>query len=333
MGIGHVKRCLALAEALQSDTIFALRYTSPNIESLIRRAGHDYVEIKDDSFEEAPWLRAQGGGSGIILDISHAETLKRLKDMPAYVKELRTLFPSVWLIDGMGSDALCEFAAIEADVTIVPYVGARAGTHGLWLIGSEYCILGAEYSAVRERTINMNANKLLITAGGSDPGRLSLLALEALTLIPNPTLEITLVVGAEFLPSYEKDIRDYIEASELSVILLSAPESLLELMLWCDLCISSSGLTKYELAATGTPAVLISMDERYFAIDQAFGAMSTALTLFNVDEHTPVDLADSLLALLEDCDRRVDMSTRGRILIDGKGASRVATAIHNAHIG
>ena len=332
LGIGHVKRCLALAEALQSNTIFALHYTSPAIEALIRRAGHDYVTIGDDSFEEAIRLRALGGSDGIILDISHAETLRQLKDMPAYVMGLKEQFPMVWLIDGMGSDALCECAPVKADATIVPYVGARAGTHGLWLTGSRYCILGTDYPAVGERVIREHAKRILITAGGSDPGSISVFALKALRQITDRTLDIRLVEGAEFLPSLKNDIRNYAEASSFSVVLLMAPDSLFEHMLWCDLCISASGLTKYELAATGTPAVLISLDRARAAAGQAFGAMNTAEILDNMEYLSPELLADTVRNLLDDRNHRADMSARGRALIDGKGASRVATAIRYAHL-
>ena len=332
LGIGHVKRCLALAEALQSNTLFALRYTSPAIEALIRRAGHDYLTVRDDSSEEAIRLRAQGGRNGIILDISHAETIRRLKDMPAYVAELQSLFPMVWLIDGMGPDALCEHAPVKADVTIVPYVGARAGKHGLWLTGSRYCILGTDCPAVRHRVISEHAKRILITAGGSDPGSISMIALEALTQITDRTLDIRLVEGAEFLQSLRKNIHNYVEASGLSVVLLMAPNSLFEHMLWCDLCISASGLTKYELAATGTPAVHISQDQGRAAAGRAFSAMNTAIDLGHLDGISVKRLADTVKSILDDRDRRADMSARGRALIDGQGASRVATAIRFAYL-
>ena len=330
LGIGHVKRCLALAKALQGRTIFALRHTSPSVEALIRHAGHDCIVVTADLAEEAAWLRSHGGGDGIILDISHSESMRVSNELPAYVTGLRNLFPTVWMIDGMGPDALCRIASIKADATIAPYVGARAGEHGHWLTGPRYCILGAEYAAIGERLIREQPRRVLATAGGSDPAGLSLLALAALGLITDRTLEVRLVEGIAFSPSLKKEIRSHLRASNLDVRLLRAPISLFEHMLWCDLCISTSGLTKYELAATGTPAILLSSDKEAHASGHAFSASNTAMYLGEVDEVTPLDMATCIKRLLDDRDCRLRMSARGRELVDAKGASRVAALIRSA---
>lgn len=330
LGIGHVKRCLALAEALQSRTVFALRHTSPSIEALIRHAGHDYIVVVVDLAEEAAWLRPHGGGDGIILDISHSETMRILNELPAYVTGLQHLFPTVWMIDGMGPDALCQSASIKADATVVPYVGARAGKHGLWLTGPRYCILGAEYTTIGERLIREEPRRVLVTAGGSDPAALSLLALAALGLITDRALEVRLVEGIAFSPSLKKEIRSRLHASNLDVLLLRAPISLFEHMLWCDLCISTSGLTKYELAATGTPALLLSSDRESHAAGRAFNTSNTAMYLGEVCDMTPLDVASYIKLVLDDRDCRLHMSARGRRLVDAKGASRVAALIRSA---
>ncbi len=330
LGIGHVKRCLALAKALQSKTIFALRHTSPSVEALIRHAGHDYFVVTVDLADEAVWLRSHGGRDGIILDISHSETMRVLDGLPTYFTGLRNLFPTVWMIDGMGPDALCRFASIEADATIAPYVGARAGKHGLWLTGPKYCILGAEYATIGERLIRERPRRVLVTAGGSDSAALSLLALAALGLITDRTLEVRLVEGIAFSPSLKREIRSHLNASNLDVLLLRAPISLFDHMLWCDLCISTSGLTKYELAATGTPAILLSSDKESHASSQAFNESNTAMYLGEVDEVTPLDVATYIKLVFDNRDCRLQMSVRGRELVDAKGASRVATLIRSA---
>ena len=330
LGIGHIKRCLALAKALQSRTIFALRHTSPSVEALIRHAGHDYIVVMVDLAEEATWLRSHGGEDGIILDISHSETMRILNELPAYVTGLKSMFPTVWMIDGMGPYAFCQFASIKADATIVPYVGARAGKHGLWLTGPRYCILGAEYATIGERLIREQSRKVLVTAGGSDPAALSLLALAALSLITDRTLEVRLVEGIAFSPSLKKEIRSHLHASNLDVLLLRAPISLFEHMLWCDLCISTSGLTKYELAATGTPAILLSSDKELHDSSHAFNASNTAMYLGEVDEVRPQDVANYIKLVLDNRDCRLQMSARGRELVDAKGTSRVATLLRSA---
>ena len=49
--------------------------------------------------------------------------------------------------------------------------------------------------------------------------------------------------------------------SDHSISIVKSPNTLFNLMHWADIAISSNGLTKYELAATGLPSVLLSNDK------------------------------------------------------------------------
>ena len=96
-------------------------------------------------------------------------------------------------------------------------------------------------------------------------------------------------------------------------------------MLWCDLAISNSGLTKYELAATGTPALLVSIDEFHDGVNRAFSAKGSVWDL-GVDV-TPQRIHDAACDLLNDCSRREKMACSGRNIVDGLGSRRILTEI------
>ena len=327
LGIGHVKRCLSLANTLESPVVFALRHASSAVKAVIHNAGHSCLRVGCEWSKEPEWLRSNGGRDGVILDLSHALTIAQPHHMYSYVAKLQSLFPVVSLIDGMGPDSLCSQTPVQADLTVVPYVGARAGNSGVWLVGPRYCILKIDRSDCEGRVIRTAANRILVTAGGADLQSVTIAALEGIRTITDLSLNVRVVQGTEFTQSLRTRIAKCAEALHTSITLLDSPESLISQMLWCDICIATSGLTKYELAATGTPAILISPDWSHMVVDEHFARSGTAISVGPINDVPPSLLATTVQCLLEDFGRRTYMSNCGYGLVDGKGASRVAGAI------
>ena len=100
-----------------------------------------------------------------------------------------------------------------------------------------------------------------------------------------------------------------------------------ELMLRSDLAITSGGLTKYETAVTGTPSIIISHFDREAAAAKEFEKGGTTLHLGLVSEVDEEDIVRAIERLLEDYALRVDMSQKGRNLVDGKGVERITAEI------
>jgi spore coat polysaccharide biosynthesis predicted glycosyltransferase SpsG len=107
-----------------------------------------------------------------------------------------------------------------------------------------------------------------------------------------------------------------------------APESLRPLMLEADLALTGGGVTLLECAATGTPTVAVELapNQRTNIAGMAeLGVVIAAGRLGEPDLESRVSRA--LVSLAADPDRRQAMSRRGRAIIDGRGAARVAEAI------
>ena len=110
--------------------------------------------------------------------------------------------------------------------------------------------------------------------------------------------------------------------------MIGATEDIGQYIEWCDIALSASGYLKYEISALGTPAILVSIVEhqeelgKYFTKKTGAARYSGSLTIGNART-----IVRSVNDLLEDKDRRLLMSQRGKQVLDGRGAERVAQAI------
>lgn len=91
--------------------------------------------------------------------------------------------------------------------------------------------------------------------------------------------------------------------------------------------VASLGVTAYELAACGVPAVLLSLTDDHAESASAFAAADIAISLGVHAGVADSAIADGVAALLADGARRAAMGARARALVDGRGAARIAAEI------
>ena len=92
-------------------------------------------------------------------------------------------------------------------------------------------------------------------------------------------------------------------------------------MHWCDFSIATSGLTKYELAATGTPSILFSIDEFHNNKNFQFAQKNTCLDLgVGISK---LKLKKAILNFIENKYLLNNMSLNGLLLVDGFGIKRI----------
>jgi spore coat polysaccharide biosynthesis predicted glycosyltransferase SpsG len=98
-------------------------------------------------------------------------------------------------------------------------------------------------------------------------------------------------------------------------------------MLWCDLAITGSGLTKYEMAVTGTPSLQLSFSEDHAAVNESFVKNGTAKHLGVYDAVSLRSISEEITGLLDNFGKRRFMSEAGKGLLDGLGTGRLIEAI------
>jgi spore coat polysaccharide biosynthesis predicted glycosyltransferase SpsG len=100
-----------------------------------------------------------------------------------------------------------------------------------------------------------------------------------------------------------------------------------------DLAVAAAGTSALELACAGIPAALVAVADNQRPVLSAAARLGCAAALGWHGDVDEARIADCLSALAKDLPLRTTMAARGRELVDGAGAERVANKIiHLARI-
>jgi spore coat polysaccharide biosynthesis predicted glycosyltransferase SpsG/CMP-N-acetylneuraminic acid synthetase len=317
LGMGHVYRSLAIADALRemSRADIAFLMSAEHSEGLVQVSRHGYA------------VRALGNGS-VETALDHirdfAPTIL-INDLPVleepYLQALSRLgAAAVNLVDTVDDIATDEYAQV-----IVSVMAAERETPEGFYTGPRYAILRNHFLG-RRKVIRAEPRVLLLTFGGSDPQGLTLKALHALRGL-EPGIEIVVVLGPAF--SHKRDLEALLSrlGRRVSVTSDAAGSTIADLMLEADLVLCSGGMSVYEIAALGTPGIVLGQNAREESRMRAFASQGTIVYLGLGPEVSESEILGSTRGLLQDPGRRQDMSARGRALVDGLGAARAAVAV------
>ena len=329
-GFGHLSRCLSLAAYSRKLGFSAsfLVFGNALARERAQEAGYECFLFDETCLDTPCSLQVEGVDSDVVIADLFFPGFFSLTGGETLFQELRGLAKRFVIVDVLGEDSILNnFPEVNVDILLSPYLGAAAVVKRFqwrYLEGANYALLGPEYSELPKRNLKVIANRVLVTCGGSDSEGNSLKVLYGLEGI-NQHLEIRLVIGPLFDNELNEELEKFANKSKHKIILSVAPKSLLKDMLWCDLAISASGLTKYELAACGTPALLFSSDDYHEEANRPFSLQGTCVDLgIGV---RPQVIAREVERVLYNTEIRADMAARGKSLIDGKGAQRLFNEI------
>jgi UDP-2,4-diacetamido-2,4,6-trideoxy-beta-L-altropyranose hydrolase len=331
-GSGHVMRCLALAQAWQkqmgtvvfvSDLPDALRFRLQTEDISVRTLTAVAGSLEDT--KQVIALAEELNSRHIVVDGYHfgAEYQKRIKDAG-----LRLL-----VLDDSGhaehyyADLVLN-QNIHADRNLYP----DHEPYTKLLLGTRYTLLRREFWQWRDwqRTFPDMARKVLITMGGSDPDNVTLKVLHALEEVQLDCLEIKVIVGSS--NPHSEAIKVAAQQSSHSVQLEQSVTDMPVLMAWADVALSGAGSTCWELAFMGLPSVVTVLADNQFASAVRMGEQGVVINLGWYIKLTPEVLANTLMQLLENTDQRINMSLRGRELVDSRGGERVVKTLCQANL-
>ena len=325
-GTGHVMRCVALAQAWQDAggrAVFAMAGSTPGLEE----------RLCEESCEVC-YVQAQAGNREDI-EQTVAEARHRNADwvvVDGYQFEadfhdgLKRAGLKVLCVDDYG-----HASRYSADIILNQNPSASAALYPeiqpstKLLLGPRYALLRHEFTRFRAepRHFAPACRRLVILMGGSDPENVTVRAIEAVALARIDGLQATVLVGAAN-PHFEALRRAVGPQSGIKVI--RDARNIPELMAEADLALSAAGSTCWELSFFGVPSLLVDVAENQKAVAKQLDRFGCAI---HVGDQTvsAEELAKQLRRLCEDRELRSVLSERSRELVDGKGASRVASSM------
>jgi UDP-2,4-diacetamido-2,4,6-trideoxy-beta-L-altropyranose hydrolase len=329
-GVGHVMRCLAMAQAWQ-DAGGAAHFAAVELpDGLAERLGAEgmvlhRLDVVPGSLEDAAQVAALAqelGARWVVIDGYHFGT-----DFQSTIKDAS--LPLLTIDDyGHAGHYFADLVLnqnIQAEVSFYP---SREPTTRL-LLGTQYVLLRREFRrwCGWRCTIRPVASRVLVTLGGSDPDNVTLKVIEALEQVRVSGLEVLVVAGAGN-PHLEV-LQTKIRRSRHHVELVWNVSDMPKLMVWAELAVSASGSTCWELAFMGVPTVSLSLAENQMAVA---AGLENAGAVVNLGWHASLkasDIARSIADLLLSPDKRHWMSQHGQEQVDGNGAARVTRLLYH----
>ncbi|MFO7772810.1 MAG: NTP transferase domain-containing protein [Dehalococcoidia bacterium] len=317
LGLGHVYRCLALADELRDrhglGVAFAIAQGTTGID-LIRQADYPYEEQHGDDNEDA-WL--EGVIQRLLPDVLILDIRTDLTRRS--VDRWRSAGILIVTLDDPGDRRLSADLAFYPPVPQVQRLDWTGFTGQLY-VGWEWVVLRQQFAHRGNRT-NRQHPVVLVTMGGSDPAGLTLKAVKALDLLEEEFAAV-LVLGPGFC--HNEALDDVLRKVRRDFNLRHNVSDMWRLMREADLAVASFGMTAYELAAAGVPAVHLCLTDDHAEAASAFvqAGMAVSLGVFtNVTDHS---LAQAVRRLLSDVPARLRMASTARQQVDGEGTKRIA---------
>lgn len=314
IGMGHIMRTLTLAKELKK--YFDVEY--------VCRAGNKYSDgvhkvqvsgFKVNIVKENDLLEDLGKLRGDVLITDSYDVDEK------YFLKTKEVFNKTIYIDDMG---LYSFKNV--DMVINQNINAEDLSYDLtsktrFLLGCKYTILREEFVNLKPKLIRRKVKDVMITCGGSDP---FLLTLKMLYYVKEQQYTFHIVIGPAFNEDYISKLRSY---ENFPNIILYYNADMKAVMEKCDVCISASGTTLYELCAVGIPSLSIVVAENQSKVADKFNSLKIIKSLGWHNDINKEKILEEISLLNKDYSTRKEISEKSIILIDGKGTSRIVEKI------
>lgn len=325
IGVGHLVRCIALAEELVGR-------------------GHEVVFF---GVVDVPWASRQLADRGLaVVPAAHEphEFAQQVEDA-----SIRRLVVDGYHLPEATGQALRErgvavlavldgaFGAEQAaDLYLDQNLGARPGLGAepaaQTLSGLDYVLLR---DVVRRRRPDPEAQppdrevpKVLAVFGGTDPhGAAEVVS--PLLAAASPAFELTVVAAR---PSVAEALHDLDLTPGQAVTVVPPVDDLPSLAVEADLVLSAAGTSTWELLCLGAPTALVCVTDNQEmgytpVVDQGLAAPLGRLEDLRATEPAREAAVASMRHLLADRPTRLALRERGMRRVDGRGRERVADAL------
>lgn len=343
LGVGHLFRCLTLADALRRRDSLVCFVCADIPGNLIQK-----IEEKGYVVNRLP--ASNSGRFGIDAGFDAERTIETLVDTPntdwlivdhygldvRWERRMRTHTGKIMVIDDLADR--CHDCDILLDQNLYDgldrrYEGKVPG-HCETLLGPRYALLRPEFAAARRtlRARDGRVQRILIFFGGTDMSDETSKALDAIRLMNPPDIIVDVVVGASN-PRKER-IRETCREMR-NVNFHCQVENMADLMSLADLAIGAGGTSTWERCFLGLPSMVLVLADNQRELVEAMSARGAMNNVGWHDDVTSTGLAEELRKELASPDRLKAMSALSLAVMGGpdavSGAEIVVDRLVSAH--
>lgn len=347
MGIGHVMRCLTLAQGFQRAgwrCTFVSRAFEGHLADLVRAKGFDIhllpapdkeFRISDPQYSHEAWL-----GVDWATDAAETEDVLRQHNVrPEWIvvdnyaidhrweERFRSPELKLFVIDDLADREHAADILVDQNYyldfeqrydALVPQTCHK-------LLGPRYALLRPEFRAQREmmQPRDGSVRRIVVFYGGADYTRQTMKALGALAWTESAGITVDVVTGAS--NPLREEIREACLA-RTNLTFHCQVDTMAILMAQADLALAAGGSVTWELACMGVPACLTVVADNQRQIVNDLAARNLTVVAGDADV-TFERLGKMARSLADDEARRQAIHDALRKAVDGRGLSRVVESL------
>ncbi|GAB3894952.1 UDP-2,4-diacetamido-2,4,6-trideoxy-beta-L-altropyranose hydrolase [Spirosoma agri] len=269
IGMGHVMRCLALANMLNGD--FSMRFAivepTPTIHSLIEQATINVITLPDSS-AETTFLDLIEPDDVVILDGYSFDD--------GFQQSVRSRAKRLVYIDDLtaGHQVADMIINHAGGITSADY---EAEAYTQFFLGPHYALLRPEFLHPDGFGDTPADGPIFVSMGGADPHNTSLTVLEAIRQV-DPSLPVQIVLGP-FHPDRKAIDAFRTELPNLTILQNLDAGQMVSALQQCSLAITACSTIAYEVCAINRPLVTVVTADNQARLAQFLAEEKLALSV------------------------------------------------------
>ena len=333
VGLGHVMRCFALAESINTmnfNVYFISKKIRGNIIKRIENDGYKVFHLNSKVLKSSKldWKMDALETTKIIQRFKNEKNLLLVDNYELskmWETSLKSVVDKIIIIDDFSNRSHnCNLFIDQNLHTGKIDRNKKYSKNCKKLLGPKYALLRNEFAENRKNVKNRSGkiNRILISFGGSDEKNQTLISLKAIKKLAGEKINVDVIVGE---PNKNKTKIKKICSSIENLTYYQQPKNIAKIMKRADLAIGAGGIITWERCCLGLPSIVSIVSKNQEDMVNAVSRKGCLINLGKAERLTSEDYLNAIKNL--NPGKLVHMQKKCMKLVDGKGAERVAKQI------
>jgi len=308
IGMGHVTRCLVLAEILRKNPDVNIAFLMRNLQGAtqqVTKQGFKVFTFDSNENESLATLK-------VIVEYSpDIVVIDRLATDPNYMSLIKRTGVILISFDDLGEGRK------YADITINPILTTGKGLYE----GYDYMVF--PFKNNNQKICKQKCTDIFVSFGGYDHFNLTK---EFISILVKKNLPFNFHVVVSNLYDNYRGLKKLCRDND-KIKLCQNPSNFADLLFNADMAVVSGGLTMFQAVAGGVPAIVIPQYEHQLQSAKNLHNFGAVVGLEMGCEVSFNKVIEQIYRLASDFNLRNNIASIGRNLIDGLGNNRVTELI------